>query len=71
MTTFATSPVIIGDGAMPAAREYIVQNFGVSDGVLAVCDTNTEPIAKSVFGTTERYVFPGDAIADPEACGAA
>lgn len=66
MTTFATSPVIIGDGAMPAAREYIVQNFGVSDGVLAVCDTNTEPIAKSVFGTTERYVFPGDAIADPE-----
>jgi len=61
----ATSPVMIGDGAARAARKYISQNFA-EKSVLAVCDTNTEPIAKEVFDGIERFAFPGDVIADPE-----
>lgn len=66
MKPFATSPVIIGEGAVRAAREYIAENFGGTQSVLAVCDTNTEPIATDVLCGAGRYVFPGSAIADPE-----
>ena len=66
MLNFLTSPVIVGDGASRAAREYISGNFGGANNLLAVCDANTESIASSEFPGAERYVFPGDALADPE-----
>lgn len=66
MTAFVTSPVVIGDGAAQAAREYIFENFGARDNILVVCDTNTEAIAVSELQGADRYVFPGDVIADPD-----
>ena len=61
MTTFI--PPVIIEIYNAAARGYIVET-GVSDGACG-CDWNTEPIASQLLAP-ERYVFPGDAMADPE-----